>query len=142
MFLPDELIFLAPDLDLLTLAKGNFARRILIVANAEPTVITNRLFLEKVLSAANLNLDNDTFFCVAPPDQPISISSVLSTKPAEFVLVFGLQPDQLGLTITAPRYQPFSFYGTTWLFADALSVLEPDRVLKGQLWTALKPLFL
>ena len=56
--------------------------------------------------------------------------------------IFRLPPAQLGLRIDAPLYKPVAFYGVTWLFADAVSVLEPDKNKKGLLWAALKQIFL
>lgn len=143
MFSPDELIFLAPERRISELAQGQFARRIWVLALAEPAAgALHRDFLAKVLAAANLNLDKDTLFAEIPPSEPVHFSGVLQhNKPAQ-VLVFGLSPAQIGLTAAIPPYRPVEFYGSTWLFADALSTLEPDKNLKGQLWACLKQMFL
>lgn len=143
MFSPDDLIFLAPDRPVSDLAGGHFARRIWVLALAEPAAATaNRDFLTKVLAAANLNLEKDTRFAEIPPNMPVHFSADMQhNKPAQ-VVVFGLQPAQIGLSVSMPLYQPVEFYGCTWLFADALSVLEPDKTRKGQLWSCLKQMFL
>ncbi len=143
MFSPDELIFIAPEEAASGLAQGNFARRLWVLALAEPDSSgTNRDFLSKVLSAANLNLEKDTLFAEIPPAIPIHFSTDLKRTLPEQVLIFGLPPAQLGLSIEIPLYRPVEFYGVTWLLADALSVLEPDKTRKGQLWLALKQMFL
>jgi len=143
MFSPDELIFIAPERSAIELATGNFARRVWVLALAEPdSVDSNKTFLAKVLSAANLNLEKDTLFAEIPASMPIGFSTDLKSKQPEQVLVFGLPPAQLGLTLEIPSYKPVIFYGTNWLFADALSILEPDKNRKGQLWSALKQMFL
>ena len=143
MFSPDELIFIAPDRRVSDLSQGHFSRRIWVLALTEPVAAAaNRDFLAKVLAAANLNLDKDTLFAEIPPSEPVHFSADLQhNKPAQ-VLVFGLPPAQIGLSAEFPLYRPIEFYGCTWLFADALSVLEPDKTRKGQLWACLKQMFL
>ena len=142
MFTPKELIFVTPSRLPNEIAKGRFAKGIWILAVAEPEQTDNTDFLKKVLAAAQLDLERDTLFAEIPAEEPMDMAACLRMKPAEKVLVFGIPPEQLGLHIQAPAFQPFAFYGTTWLFADALSVLAPDKTKKGLLWTALKSMFL
>lgn len=143
MFSNDDLIFLAPEFPLLDHAEGNFARRILVVLAASDNPVEERQFLTKVLAAANLNLLQDTLLVDLPESATaVSILPALKTKQPTHVLVFGLEPKTLGLTIQANWYQAFLFYHTTFLFAENLSALEPDKVRKGQLWRALQTMFL
>lgn len=143
MFAPDELIFVAPEHSVFERAEGNFARRLWVLALAEPAFsAANRDFLSKVLAAANFNFEKDTLFAEIPASEPVNFSTDLKRKQPDYVLVFGLPPAQLGLTIDLSLYHPLVFYGATWLFADALSVLEPDKNRKGLLWSALKQMFL
>jgi hypothetical protein len=143
MFSPDDLIFLASERTASDLSEGGFARRMWVLALDEPAISgANKEFLAKVLAAASLNLEKDTLFAEIPASEPVNFSTDLKRKQPEYVLVYGLPPSQLGLTIEAPLYRPVVFYGVTWLFADALSVLEPDKNRKGQLWSALKQMFL
>jgi hypothetical protein len=143
MFSPDELIFIAPEHSALDFSKGGFAKRVWVLVLEEPsTAIANRDFLAKVLAAANLNLEKDTLFAEIPASIPVRFSTDLKQKEPEQVLVFGLSPAQLGLAIDTLPYNPIAFYGATWLFADVLSALEPDKNKKGQLWSALKQMFL
>lgn len=143
MFSPDELIFLVPERRASDLSEGGFARRVWVLALNEPSKSGgDKDFLAKVLAAVNLNLEKDTLFAAIPALEPVNFSTDLKEKQPEHVIVFGLKPSQLGLTIEAPLYRPVVFYGVTWLFADALPVLEPDKDRKGQLWSALKQMFL
>ena len=143
MFSPDELIFTAPERTALDFSEGGFARQVWVLALAEPlSDAANRDFLAKVLAASNLNLEKDTLFAEIPASESVSFSTDLQCKKPERVLVFGLSPAQLGLAIETPLYKPISFYSVKWLFADALSALEPDKNKKSQLWSALKQMFL
>jgi hypothetical protein len=141
MFLTGELIFQAAENSVCKLAEGDFAKNILVVALAEPQTVENRAFITKVLSAANLDLLKDTFFVEISGSTALNCFNDLPERP-KFILVFGLPPKQVGLQAAVQAYQPLQLQNTTWVFADALSILEPNRDKKGQLWTILKSLFL
>ena len=141
MFPSGELVFRAAESSIPDLGNGSFARQIIVLALAEPNSPGNRAFIAKVLAAANLDLSDDAFYAEIPCDQPVNCFTGMNDRP-KFILVFGLSPAQVGLQAAAPAYQPIQLHGATWLFADALSVLEPDRDKKGKLWTVLKTLFL
>lgn len=142
MFVTDELVFIAPERGIESFAEGQYARRILVLTLDEPASPNNRDFLAKIFAAAQLDLGRDSLFAQVPANEPLSMPPFIREKRPTHILVFGLSPAQLGLTLQVPPYQPVEFYSTTWLFADALSVLEPDKAKKSQLWTALKTLFL
>jgi hypothetical protein len=142
MFSSDDLIFLAPEQSAVDMAAGGFARKVWVLTVQEPGHgDSNRDFLAKVLAAVQLNLEKDTLLAEIPAQQPLNFSISLQHKHAAQVLVFGILPAQLGLRVETAAYRPFSFYGSTWLFADALSVLEPDKTKKAQLWAALRQIF-
>jgi hypothetical protein len=62
-------------------------------------------------------------------------------KHPEKILVFGITPALLGLSVKDNLYQPFYFYQSTWLFSESLSILQPDKDRKTKLWKALQGLF-
>lgn len=142
MFSPDELIFLIPDGSLPEHVEGGFARRILVVLEAETEAPELRPFLTKVLAAAQINLLQDALVIEVPAGRPVSILPVLKTKQPTHVLVFGIKPESLGLALQVKLYQPFHFYQSDFLFAEKLSLLEPDKTRKGHLWRALQAMFL
>lgn len=140
MFATEELVFRVAEVPVTDLAKGNFTKKILILALSEPNNPGNIEFVTKILSAAGLALSEDTLFAEITAGTAVNCFAGLPERP-KFILVFGLQPAQVGLKALAQPYQPFTINGCTWLFSDALSVLEPDRAKKGKLWEALKALF-
>ncbi len=143
MYSPDDLILLAPDQSLFANAKGEFARQLLVISLADVTATANnRFFLTKVLSAARLNLDQDALFVELPAGQPIGLLMDIRQKKPDHILIFGVEAAQLGLNMTILPYQPFVFRHMTFLFADALPVLEQNKEKKTQLWTALKSMFM
>ena len=142
MFSERDLIFRVPQQSILDLARGGFARQVWVLS-AEPEGQAEALdFLTKILAAARLNLEKDTLFVRLPAKTQVSILPALKVKHGEYILVFGLSPSDIGLTVDIPMYHPLPFYGTTFLFADALSSLEPDKALKSKLWQALQQMFL
>lgn len=142
MFSTEDLLFLAPERSPLEFATGQFARRILVITPDEPGEPDRDGFLRKIFAAAQINLEQDALLASVPPGTPLSILPTLKAKQPAQVLVFGLSPKMLGLTLNVPVYQPFDFYGATFLFAEKLSLLEPDKARKAQLWRALQTLFL
>ena len=142
MLLSNELLFLTAEKTALSDAIGGFLRHLAVLVAEEPAAAANRDFLAKILAAANLNLAQDALLAEIPVNEARVIAPDLNTHQPKQVLVFGLSPAQLGLSFEVPAYQPFNFYGCTWLFADRLSTLEPDKTKKTQLWTALKQMFL
>jgi hypothetical protein len=137
-----EVVYRIPEENILERTEGQFAKKIFVLVLKETNIPGNRAFLAKVLSAAGIELAQDTALVLADAGEILSLLPILHQKQAEKVLVFGFTPESIGLRLNATFYKPFIFYQATWLFADALSVLEPDRTLKGQLWTALKQIFL
>lgn len=101
-----------------------------------------RSFIEKVLSAAQVDLLRDTAFFTLPPGEPMALQAALKSVNAETVLLFGPSADQLGLGINTRLYAPFEWQSRRWLFAEAPALLEPDRTRKGLLWKALQQMFL
>lgn len=142
MYSPDDLVFLTPERSFLQAAKGAFARKVFVLFLQEPDFPGNRDFLIKILAAAQVNLEKDTFWVETVASSAPAPAGAFAQKKPDHVLVFGLTPAQVGLKIEAPLYQPMLFYGVNWLFADPLSVLEPDKQRKGLLWKALQQIFL
>jgi len=142
MPLSNTLLFLTAEKTAFQVASGAFARQVGVIMLEEATSAANRDFLEKVLQAAQLNLANDTLLAEIPAGEPRQIAPDLQEKKPTHLLIFGISPAQLGLSIEIKPYQPTPFYGCIWLFADNLSILASDVTKKKQLWAALQQMFL
>jgi hypothetical protein len=140
MFPSDTLVFLAAENTVGHVARGGYAKKILVLALAEPNSVANQAFIAKVLLAAGLQLEQDCLFAEISTDVPVNCFGGMPERPA-YILVFGLPPAQTGISAAIQPYQTAHFHGATWLFADAISLLEPDPVRKKKLWEALKPVF-
>jgi hypothetical protein len=142
MFL-EESVYWVSEQSLLDNASGKFAARILVIVNTEAGVGGQPIeFIEKVLTAAKIELAKDTALLSIEKIEPIRLFPFPETKKPDKILVFGVEPAQLGLNINFQWYQPFVFSGVTFLFSEKISLLEADRDRKMKLWNALKSIFL
>jgi hypothetical protein len=139
----DESVYWVSEQSLVENAVGKFESRILVIVNNESGVEGKSLdFIEKVLTAAKIDLAKDTALLSIEKIEPIKLFPFPKSKIPLKVLVFGLEPNQLGLNINFQWYQHFVFSGITFLFAEKISLLETDRDRKMNLWNALKSIFL
>lgn len=135
----DVSYFAYPDVELASLVRGQFAKRILILCTAEAERPDMQAFLTKVMGAAQVDLAQDTLWAALPATNTSwALTPLLKAKQPATVLVFGLTPAQLGWTMDVDHYQPTEVRGVSFLWAEALSTLEPDRNRKLQLWQVLK----
>ncbi len=142
MYSPGDLLFPMPEENVMAIAHGGFARQVLAIVCNEEHFAEGNLFLEKVLTAAGLNLEQDIALAAITPGSAVSLFPFPEHKRPQVILVFGVEPQDLGLHLEQAMYVPTDFYGTVFLFAHKLSELQPDTGKKGQLWRALQQIFL
>lgn len=104
-------------------------------------------FLGKILRAMDYELERDALTIRKTPHDPLSLPGLIETGRFQHVLLFGLSPDDLGLSLPITPYQPIQHEGITILPADALPTIYQERRSGGkarsvQLWTMLKETFL
>jgi DNA polymerase III psi subunit len=142
MFSENDKVYQIPEKLLLENARGGFARRVLVIVQAEPIHPNNLAFLTKILLAAGLDLEQDTLLVEIPEYDQTSFLPAAKEKQPASILVFGASPKQLGINAQIQFYQPTLFYGINFLFSEKLSTLEPDKTRKANLWQALRQMFL
>ncbi len=103
-------------------------------------------FLGKVLGALQLDLEEDTHHIDITTHAPISFSLLSSRHAYKKAIIFGVQPEELGLRINARPYLPFRLGGTHFLFADELKDIYQERQegkkkMAASLWKALQSIF-
>jgi len=133
--------------DILQKCIGSNQKKLLVVYNEKDESPERTEFLKKILGAAKFDMDEDILLLKLTQKEPFSFIS-LRTKVADHLggidnmLVFGFEPAHFGLNLDMQKYQSFRFYECGFLFADALSVLENEKQLKGALWGGMQKLFL
>ncbi|MEY4203675.1 MAG: hypothetical protein RL013_1378 [Bacteroidota bacterium] len=136
---PDNMpLFLAAENSVTALGSGGYKKQILVLVSKLSE--GDRVFVSRVLAAAELDTGEDTLYVEVPGDMAVNCFSGLPSAP-RFILSFGVTPAQAGCSARVSLYTPVQFNRATWLFSDAPSVLEPNRDKKTQLWSALKEIF-
>jgi hypothetical protein len=100
-------------------------------------------FLIKILSACKLNLGDVAI--INDNTAAVEISKLKQELTPAHVLLFDIQPDEIGLPLSFPMLKAQVFDGCTFLTIPPIAVLngndENARSLKKQLWDCLKKMF-
>ncbi len=126
---------------------GNNKKAVLVIFRARETADQLMTFLGKVLGAVQLNVEEDIHCLNITNHSSISFSKLSSTPPYQQVIIFGAEPEELGLHFDHRLYQPIHLGNTTFLFADELQEIFEERrqgkkKMAGALWKALQSIFL
>jgi hypothetical protein len=140
LFDPEESLYVIPENVWLSGA-GDYGKRILVLQADDNAAAGNHEFLQKIMDAVHISLASDAFCCKLEPMAPVRLFPFSRDKHPEKILVFGITPALLGLSVKDNLYKPFYFYQSTWLFSESLSILQPDKDRKTKLWKALQGLF-
>ena len=134
--------FLPPD-DLLQRRSGHGQKGILVILQSqEAAEPVDPGFLPKILQAAKLQPEQDTWSLFLNATEQISFNHVPDRAHLKTVLAFGANPKQLGLQFQIPPYHPRKISDLQFLFAPALSIISNSQGDKKELWRALQELFL
>ncbi|MHA4847137.1 hypothetical protein ACX0G7_23425 [Flavitalea antarctica] len=100
-------------------------------------------FLIKILSACKLNLGDVAILNDASGG--VSMAKLKKQLNPAFVLLFGVEPAEIGLPLNFPPLRPQLFEACYFLNIPAIDSLLPDtetaKGLKKQLWDCLKKMF-
>ena len=146
-FMDFSVVHLKEPKEILEKCKGSNQKKLLVVYNEKDESSERTEFLKKILGAAKFDMSEDILLLKLTSKEPFSFIA-LRTKAADHLggidnmLVFGFEPTFFGLNLDVKKYHPFHFYNGGFLFADALSVLEKEKQLKGALWGGMQELFL
>lgn len=126
---------------------GENEKGLLVIFEAEKESPELRIFLEKILSAVNFDLQKDVLLLNITAGETLSFNKLCKTKNISHLLSFGVIPKRLGLNFEINLYRPFEHKDKTYLFAEDLQTIFEERQ-KGEkkraiaLWKALQALFL
>lgn len=120
---------------------------IFIVYDPGVNAADNLAYLKKILAAAKIDLDNDTYCLALSKEEQLQLDKRQFAHEIKHVLLFGVQPKQLSLNFILPPYQVKLYQKETYLIVDALELIQEERQAgnnkkAGALWLALKQIFL
>ncbi len=96
-------------------------------------------FLQKVLAACKLNIDDVIIINTAQPE--INAAELLKKLKPKFTILFGVALEKLELPMIFPQYQVQYFDGCKYLHVPQLTQLTKDNEQKKLLWQSLKRMF-
>jgi hypothetical protein len=96
--------------------------------------------LTEILTACKLSLGDVVIANL--PNQPGQAWNDFQKKfQSKIVLLFEVEPVDMGLPMNFPHFQVQNFSGTTFLYSPALEKLGEDKILKSKLWVCLRRVF-
>lgn len=96
--------------------------------------------LQKIIQACKLG-ENEYY--VYTPEQPTAWHQLRDKLQPKVVLLFGVLPQQLGISAMFGIYHPNKFDGCIWIPSISIAEMEKHPDIKKQLWVdALKPVFI
>jgi hypothetical protein len=126
---------------------GNNKKNIAVVVNCPQDVFVPEAdlqFLTKMLDACKLNMADVAIINHATA--AVTIERVKGQLQPKYLLLFGVEPDEIHLPINFPSFKEQPYAGTTYLLTPALSQLNQEgdvaKGLKKKLWECLKRMFL
>jgi hypothetical protein len=139
----DYQIFLTPELSEFSAQLAGANARQVLVGFFDEQSDEREEYLKKIMGAAKLNLLEDCLILRGSLDTKFpSFAHIQAAHPIQKVVLFGINPLDLGLNLTMPLYQPIVFAQTTFLFVDKLSTIEASKERRAALWACLQRLFL
>ncbi len=139
--LPIQQVVIPPQSTFVSLG---YQQKVLILVSEPKAKTLNEAdagFLEKILSAVNLDMAKVDFINIDALDKQTDFKDMLSSKTVHHFITFGVPLKRLKLEILLVPYQIKPVEGINFLFADPLSTLQSDISKKKALWLCLKKMF-
>jgi hypothetical protein len=122
---------------------GENKKKTLVVVNyADAVHIPDKQlsFLTKLLAACNLNLADVAILNFHNYNSSDFDGLINYFKP-KVALLFDIEPGEFGMPMIFPQFQVQGHKDTVFVSSPSLETIEPDKNLKGKLWTCLKKIF-
>lgn len=97
-------------------------------------------FLTNVLGACKLSLA-DVIIVNYHSHAGVPARQFIDHFHSKSVLLFGISPDQFGLSARFPEFQVQQLAGITYLWTPTLEACSEDKLLKSKLWVSLQRIF-
>lgn len=118
--------------------EGNDSKNILIICK---NLELQKEFLSKIMKAVNIELSDDTALWDCKKSGIPHWAELSKMVNPKKIILFGLQPSELGLHLLIPVYQKMMWNNYEFLLADNLQAISEDKNKKQLLWNALKEIF-
>jgi hypothetical protein len=113
-------------------------RRFFFVYKSKDTPYTG--FLQDIIKATKINGD-DYRIIELSENALLRLGVFFENELCESIIFFGFTNEELGFPTNFRKYKPFLLREKSFIIADSLSIIQPDKTLKSALWQSLKELF-
>ncbi len=123
---------------------GNNAKKIIILVNSTAAIYLpdeELNFLLGILTACKLSMADVALINMAK-NPAIQYKDISNQLKAEKIILFGIEPEAIGLPLQFPPYQIQKFNNQVYLSSASLTGLQADKEEKLKLWNCLKKIFL
>jgi hypothetical protein len=120
--------------------RGSNQKQLVIVYRAENTPL-DEVFLAKILTAVQYDLQQDTTLIELRKNQNFSFKNISKTLSPKHVISLGVSPKNIGVNLNDQLYKPRNIKNCCFLFTDKLSKIAEDKNKKGALWECLQSMF-
>lgn len=106
-----------------------------------------RQMLANMMTALKFDLEKDTHILVFAADgPPVHLPSLTRQYHLKTLLLFGVNPEILGIRFTLPMHTPIMHQGTVYLLTHTIADLLAEKAregkaMRGALWNCLKQIF-
>lgn len=117
--------------------KQALLKKVLIVIKKSDNDVLNMQLLSKIMAALKFSLEDDCF--VFEVDNAYHLAPLL--KEYQKIIIFGIDPEALGLNVPLHYYKINPLEQCTLLFSHPLGELKIDEKKKSSLWKSLQLMF-
>ncbi len=121
---------------------GKNEKKLLVVIRTSDFSDKNKELISKILGAVHYKLEKDAIQLHIPADKSFGINHLLVKNIVDDVVIFGVNPKEIGLSIEPILYQPIQIGTKRLLIAHSLEQISKNQDYKKALWNALQQIFL
>jgi hypothetical protein len=120
----------------------NKKRTLVVVRYSDVTHLPDKQlsFLTKLLTACSLSIGDVAIFNFQNYHSK-GFDKIINYFNPKVVLLFDVEPGEFGMPMIFPQFQAQGHKDAVFVSSPSLETIEPDKNLKGKLWTCLKKIF-
>lgn len=120
----------------------NKKRTLIVVRYADAVNLPDKQlsFLTKLLAACKLSLA-DVAILNFQGHEPSQFNEIINYFKPKSVLLFDTKPAEFGMPMNFPDFQVQAYKDAVFVSSPSLETIEPNKDLKGKLWTCLKKIY-
>ncbi|MBR9921611.1 MAG: hypothetical protein GYB31_12305 [Bacteroidetes bacterium] len=120
-------------------AKPAAGKRILLVSDTE--IAPHREMVGKMIGAIQFDLVSDVQTIEITTEEAFSLMRLCRGSDIKEIILFGIDPEKLGLHLEWPLFRPLLLSGYKILQAESLNKISNNKDNKLKLWNALQQMF-